>query len=353
MRHGIRDSVYQSSGAGQNGGHNNNFKPRMETPVFRLGLVGFDEREEQLLRAGVAPYRKVQWRCGRAEGADAWLINGPRVGRMHDTLVRVVASAEAGGGKTLLLDVGSRPTAVATPAPHLLQQLTGLSFDLRQPASLSTCLAAFDARLGQLRRLYSIAAHLVRCNEVVGKAVYELRAGTQLLAVADMKGMVLVHPGATDAQLEKAVWKHRARKMLEVPQDFEQHALAEVLWTYTTRTRLDLLPQRYLECPVYLRRPPRVRAELLGDVHLRIIRELAVSPARLVDLVDRTGADARTLGRGLAALYYVGSVTSNPDRAWAASQQAGPWSTRASLIDDGAQGFRLPLDAQPSTTPLM
>lgn len=325
----------------------------METPVFRLGLVGFDERDEQLLRASVAPYRKVQWRCGPAEGADAWLINGSRVARIQDDRVRVVASGEANGGTTLLLDVRSRPTAVGLPAPQSLQQVIDLSFDLRQSATLTTCLAALDARLAQLRRLYSVAAHLVKCNEMVGKAVYELRAGQELLAVADMKGMVSVHPGATPAQLEKAVWKHRARKMLEVPQDYEQHALAELLWIYTTRTRLDLLPERYRECPIYLRRPPRVRAELLGDIHLRVMRELAISPARLPDLADRIGAEGKSLARAVAALYYVGSVTSNPERAWAASQQASGWTTRASLIEDSAQGFRMPSDAQPSTTPLM
>jgi hypothetical protein len=324
----------------------------METPVFRLGLVGFSEREEQLLRMGVGQYRQAHWRCGRAEGADAWLINGARVGRIHGTQVRVIASGDAGGEKALLLDVGSRPTAVTLPAPLLLQQLTGLSCDLRRAETVSACLAALDGRLAQLRRLYWIAAHLVKGNDMVGKAVYELRTGSQLLAVADLKGTVSVFPGATEADLEQAVWKHRARKLLEAPMDFEQHALSELLWTYTTRTRLNLLPERYTQGPIYLRRPPRVRTELLGDLHLRIIRELAIAPARLAQLVERIGVDAKAAGRALAALYYVGSVTSNPERAWAtSSQQGGPWSSRASLVDDGA--FRRSSEGQPSTTPLV
>lgn len=325
----------------------------METPVFRLGLVGFDENEEQLLEQGVGRYRQVRWRCGPPEGADAWMLNSPRAGRVHGSCVRVIASRHAGDGATLMLDLASRPTAVLAPAPQALQQLAGLSFELRSRESVAACLAALDRRLERLRTLYWVAAHLVKCNEMVGKAVYELRAGAQLLAIADMKGTVSILPGLREEQLDQATWKHRARTMLEVPADFDQHALAELLWIYATRTRVNLLPERYTDCPLYLRRPPRVPTALVEDVHLQVIRELAIAPTRFIDLADRTGLDAKVLGRALAALYYVGSVTSNPERAWAASQQGGIWSSRASLRDEGAQPFRTPSEGQPSTTPLV
>lgn len=325
----------------------------MEIPVFNLGLVGFGVAEERLLRERVARYQQVQWRCGRAEGADAWLIHGARVARMNESRARIIAADDSGGGTVLLLDVDSRPTAVSMPAPQLLQQIVGLSFDLRQPDTVSSCLAALDRKLAPLRRLYGVAALLVQGSATVGNAIYELRAGAQLLAIADMKGKVYVSPDVDDEQLRRAAWKHRARNKVEVPADFEAHGLSELLWMYTTRSRLDLLPERYLECRIYLRRPPRVRAELLDDQHLRVIRELAVAPADCTELLDRIGMDPRTLRRALAALYRVGSITSNPDRVWSTSLEGTMWSTRAALLDDeGETNFSRPADGQPSTAPL-
>lgn len=327
--------------------------PSMEIPVFNLGLVGFGVAEERQLRERAAKYKQAHWRCGRAEGADAWLIHGARVARMNDSRARIISSDETGGGTALLLDLESRPTAVSMPAPQLLQQMAGLSFDLRQPDTVSACLAALDRSLAPLRRLYWVAALLVKGSATVGNALYELRCGTQLLAIADMKGKVYVSPDVGEEQLRRAAWKHRARTMVDVPVDFEEHRLSELLWTYTTRSRLDLLPERYLGCRIYLRRPPRVRPELLDDRHLRIIRELAVAPADCTELLDRTGMDPKTLRRALGALYRVGSVTSNPDRVWSTSLEGTMWSTRAALLDDeGETNFSRPADGHPSTAPL-
>jgi hypothetical protein len=183
--------------------------------------------------------------------------------------------------------------------------------------------------------------------------VYELRAGPQLLAIAEMKGTVSIFPAIREEQIEQAVWKHRARNMVEVPAEFERYSLAEVLWTYTIRTRLHLLPDRYRELPIYLRRPPRVPTEMIDDVHLQVVRELAVSPSRFADLMDRAEQDASTLSRTLAALYYVGSITSNPDRAWAGSQSTGQWASRTSVMGHGASGLRSASQEHPSTTPLV
>jgi len=323
----------------------------METPVFRLGLVGFSEREDQALRGGIAGYREVQWRCGRAEGADAWIIKGARIARIQDSRLRVIPSDGTSTGTAYLLDVSSRPVAVATPAPEQVRQLAPLFFDPAQDGGLAAGLAALDAQLARLRRQYWIASHLVEHNATVGKAAYELRAGAQVLAVADMKGAVFISPEATEQGLDYAVWKHRARKMVEVPPHFERHALAELLWAYATRTQRELLPARYRETTIYLRRPPRVPQELVGDVHLRIIRELAVDAASMADLSERIGVDENTLARSLSALYLVGSVTTNPERAWSSSERGALWS-RAGTLND-ALPSRQEDSSLPSTTPLL
>jgi hypothetical protein len=326
----------------------------METPVFRLGLVGFNEREEQLLRAGAAAYRQVDWRCGRAEGADAWVIKGARIARIQDNRLRVVASEGTNTGSAFLLDVGSRPVAIATPAPQQVAQLAPLFFDPAQDAALAGALATLDAQLDRLRRQYWAAALLVEHNATVGKALYELRTFDQVLAVADMKGTVHIAPGATSDQFDHAVWRHRARKSVEALADFERHPLAELLWSYATRTRRDLLPARYKDQSIHLRRPPRVPAERVGDVHLRIVRELAVGPASMAGLAEKIGVDDKTLERSMAALYLVGSVTTNPERAWSTSEQGALWSTRSGAFN--AASLQAPgpdTEGMPSTAPLM
>jgi hypothetical protein len=126
----------------------------METPVFRLGLVGFSEREEQQLRDGAAAYPQAEWRCGRAEGADAWLIKGARIARIQDNRLRVIASEGTSTGSAFLLDVSSRPVAIATPAPQQVGQLVPLFFDPAQDGGLARGLSALDAALASVRRQY-------------------------------------------------------------------------------------------------------------------------------------------------------------------------------------------------------
>ena len=323
----------------------------METPVFRLGLVGFNEREEQQLRAGAAAYRQVQWRCGPVEGADAWVIKGARVARILDNRLRVIASDGTNTGAAFLLDVASRPVAISTPAPQQVQQLVPLFFDPAQDGGLALGLAALDAALAPQRRQYWTASHLVEHNATVGKALYELRAGTQVLAIADLKGTVYISPQASEEQFDHAVWRHRARKSVDVPPEFERHSLAELLWAYATRTTRELLPARYRDSLIYLRRPPRVAAQLVGDVHLRIIRELAVEAASMARLAEKIGVDANTLARSLAALYLVGSITTNPERAWSASDRGSLWS-RAGTLNDALPDSKHE-DGLPSTAPLL
>lgn len=323
----------------------------METPVFRLGLVGFDTHEEETLRQGVAQYRNVHWHCGRVDGSDAWLINGARVGRVRDSSVRVIAPNELPAGTALMLDVQSRPTAIAGPAPKMLAQMTNLWFELRQADTLTKCLSDLDRSLASLRRQYWIAGLLIERNASVGKAVYELRSDSQLLAVSK-KNCLFASPNASEEQFRQATWRHCARDTVEVPADFIQHPLSELLWAYTTRTRRNLLPGRYMDSPIYLRRPPRLRPELLEDIHLLIMRELTSRPANFIELQSALNEDETTLSRALADLYYVGSVTSSPDRAGAASQHGDLWFTRAGPLDEREVSPRPMQEQPPSTVPL-
>jgi hypothetical protein len=78
-----------------------------------------------------------------------------------------------------------------------------------------------------------------------------------------------------------------------------------------------VLPKRYRTGELYFRRPPRLPQRLLSDAHLLLMRELSTSSGNFADLQQRTGMAAANLAKTLAALYLVGSITSNPKRATA------------------------------------
>jgi hypothetical protein len=76
-----------------------------------------------------------------------------------------------------------------------------------------------------------------------------------------------------------------------------------------------VLPNHYRTSLLYYRRPPRVPQLAVTDSHLLLMRELACAPATFDALQERCALDSRQLARDLAALYFVGSITSNPRRA--------------------------------------
>jgi hypothetical protein len=328
----------------------------METAALRLGLAGFNDREQDVVRAAVARFRPSRWLCGGMDGADAWLINGARIARMQGSQLRVIDVDAARQASAILLDAGSRPSAVAVASPGQVHADTQLLFDLRKPETLMPVLAEFDRRLHPAKVRYWTAAHLVEHNATVGKAIFELRAGAELLAVADMKGEVAIFPDASEASFDRAAWKHRARRTVTVPPAFERHSLAQLMWQYTTRTARDLLPERYREGAIFFRRAPRIDPQLIEDLHLRVMRELALGPLSLDELQAGLGAGREAVCRAVAALYYVGSITSNPERASQVSGRGGLWTTKSALLDADRPrpaGQGAGADTRPSTAPLL
>jgi hypothetical protein len=326
----------------------------METAVLRLGLAGFDAREQGAIREIAEMHRAVQWVCTGVDGADAWLVNGARVARTKGDQLRVITESGDGKATAIVLDAGSRPTALAVfegvePSPSVRR------FDLRRPESLVPVLADFAQRLHEKKLCYWTAAHLVQHNATVGKAIFELVAGSKLIAVADMKGEVAISPTAKETDFDLGVWKHRARKNVSVPDNFVHHNLTLLLWQYTTRSARDLLPARYRECTIFFRRPPRLDPQLIEDVHLLVMRELAIAPATLARLQSLLKSDGKAVERALAALYFVGSVTSNAERASQVSSRGGLASTPGVLADDAAhlRATGSSGDMRPSTVPLL
>jgi hypothetical protein len=76
-----------------------------------------------------------------------------------------------------------------------------------------------------------------------------------------------------------------------------------------------VLPSRYREQRIYLRRVPRLPAHWFDEVHLMLMRELMTRPATLAVLQERSGCSEPDLLRHLGALYHGGALTTDPDSA--------------------------------------
>lgn len=327
----------------------------METAVLRLGLAGFDAGRQAAIRKVAAAFRHVDWDLGGPDGADAWLVNGAGVAAVQEAHVRVMCTDASGRMMPIVIDTGSRPVAFGGPVtmpvpggPHAL-------FGLGEPGSLLKVLHRFDRELQPTKACFWTAAHIALHHATIGKAMFELRAGTDVLAVVDMKGHVAVSPAATETAFNQALWKHRARTAVTIPAGFRRIPLSQLMWLYATRTRRELLPPRYRDGAIFFRRPPRVDPQMIDDVHLVISRQLALGPSTFDELQTVLEMKEEALAKALAALYFVGSITSNPDRAWRGSVRGGLWSRSAPLESGAAPlapgGTRR--DVPHSTAPLL
>ena len=287
----------------------------LELPVFRLGLAGFSVQQEAALalalRNGV-PGAMV-WEPGALADCDAWFINGARVKWLGDDTIRVAAGAPTARSLQLRLPEIDRPVAFSLPlACHELEPM--YSFDERSKSSIDAVLESFESWLAPISAQFSLASHIVEHERALGSGAFEVRLNGALLAVVNMPGEIGVLPTAKPSDFEEAIWSRRDLPAL-IPENLLRVSLSQLMWQYAVRTQRDVLPKHYRADMLYYRRPPRLPQRALTDSHLLVMRELASAPASFENLRLRCSLDGAQLARDLAALYFVGSITSNPKRA--------------------------------------
>lgn len=295
----------------------------LEIPVLRLGFAGFSPEQEQAIQAAAAASRITHWSCGPMTGADAWFINGQCSQHLGEGRVRVASRQSGGRSVQLQLSEARRPVAMAEPVPSSLPAAIG-RFDVSRPESVLQAIGVFEFVLAAEAAQFLLAAQIVDQQEVLGGGTFELRAKGQLIALVDMKGDACVLPSARPSNFEVGVWSRVEREHMRVPGNFVRTSLAQLMWRYVSRSTRDLLPERYRKNAIFFRRPPRLDPVLVDEEHLLAMRELAIRPASYDELRGRLGMPDALLARTLAALYYVGSITTNRARA-------GPNSAAAEL----------------------
>jgi hypothetical protein len=314
----------------------------LELPVFRLGLAGFSARQEAELTAVLAsgaPGAMV-WEPAHMADCDAWWVNGAKVQWLGNETVMVSAGHPAGRSLQLHLPEVERPVAYSMPLACVEFQPV-CCFQAASRCSMDAVLGKFEAWLSPLAAQFCLASHIVEHETALGSGTFHVRLNGVLLAVVNIPGEIAVLPSAGPADFEEAVWS-RQPPGIEVPENFMRTTVSQLMWQYAVRTQRDVLPRHYRTGVLYYRRPPRVPQREILDSHLLLMRELACAPATFEVLQQRSGLDPDQLARDLAALYFVGSITSNPKRA-AVNQRSrrgneteslhGPHSSLPSALD--------------------
>lgn len=246
-------------------------------------------------------------------GADAWLINGQCAQYLGEGRLRVASGHPSGRSVQLQLSNPRRPVAFALPAPPAVSG--ACTFDVGRPESILEAIGVFEFVLAAEAAQFLLAAQIVDQQEMLGTGAFELRTKGQLIAVVDMKGDACVLASARPANFDLGVWTRVGRERMRVPRNFVRASLAQLMWRYVSRSSRDLLPGRYRQGAIFFRRPPRVDPVVIDETHLLVMRELAIRPAAYEELQRRLELPDEVLARALAALYYVGSITTNRTRA--------------------------------------
>jgi hypothetical protein len=326
----------------------------IELPVLRLGLAGFAAQQvaelDAMLRRS-APGRHV-WQIGHFSDADAWWLNGARTQRVADDTIKILPSIPT--ERSLQLDMlqVDRPIGFSKPLAFTPSE-TNYTFDPASVSSINAVLEKFEGWLQPVAAQFSLAARIIEQETVLGSAMYHVMLNGRLLAVVDMKGDIGVFPSAGPADFDDAMWVRQPEKT-EIPDSFFRTSLSELMWQYAIRTTRDVLPKRYRSGMLYFRRPPRLPQRLMSDAHMLLMRELSASAGTFADLQQRTGMAAAPMAKALAALYLVGTITSNPKRAAVTHTASNPDEVESS---QGLQHSVVPsgLDAEsiPATHPGM
>lgn len=287
----------------------------LELPVLRLGLAGFAVQQvaelDAMLRRS-APGRHV-WQIGHFTDADAWWLNGARIQRMDAATIRILPAIPTERSLQLNIPEVDRPIGFAQPLSFTPSQ-PGYTFEPESVASINAILEKFEGWLQPVAAQFSLAARIIEQESVLGTGMYHVMLNGRLLAVVDMKGDIGVIPSAGPADFEDAMWV-RQPEPTEIPDSFVRTTLSELMWQYAVRTSRDVLPKRYRAGMMYFRRPPRLPQRLMSDAHMLLMRELSAAAGTFADLQQRTGMAVAPMAKALAALYLVGTITSNPKRA--------------------------------------
>ena len=288
----------------------------MEQPVLRLGLLGFPDAAAQQVLSWAAHAQPgwPQWCESDPHRADAWMIFGGSVDVLGRDALVVRHPLASGARLTLNRAEVDRPLAFASPLPEGFASAE--FFEADSEKSVRQRLQRFEAWLRPLRTQFALGAQLVERVAKYKGGIVHITHDNKLIAVIDLdRWKAGIHIPARPVDLAMAEWIRRPALANDIPSSFIRLPVHQIMWTYAVRTLRDVLPARYREQTIYLRRIPPMPPRWFDDVHLLIMRELMIRPGKLGELLERTGLAPDVLAHHLASLYFAGGVTTDADSA--------------------------------------
>jgi hypothetical protein len=280
---------------------------------MRMGLVGF--ADEQYLRNLLKTRnRNLQWERWPFMEADALWINGTDAQPMRGNMVRI-PSAEAGKPAIIMnLKEIDRPTAFTLPFNDGYFT-PPLAFDPHKVDQVADVFNQFEATLLDVAVDLALAGEIAARRHELAAHYYHLDSHGKLVATVSVTGEVGIAPNATPYEIAQADWAARPDAAKAIPSHFRQTSISHVMWSHVMRHGGELLPSRYRTATIYWRRMPAVPQRLVREEHLLVTSALSTGPQTIASLTTVTGLSEAAVTQALAALYFGGSLTTDPSKA--------------------------------------
>ena len=285
----------------------------MPVPRMRMGLVGFAD-EKQLLNLLMSRNRNLQWERWPFIDADALWINGAHAQPLRGNLVRIPSVDPAKPATVLNLKEIDRPTAFTLPFANGYFT-PPLAFDPHKVDQVADVLNVFEAALLDTAAELTLASEIAARRHGLAAPSYHLMVRGRLLAIFNASGEIGLAPQLAPHELEEAEWAGRPAAGGQIPGQFRRTTIAQVMWNHVMRSADDLLPSRYREGTIHWRRMPAVPPRWIREEHMMLIAVLSTGPQTVASLSDTTGLSPAAVSQGLAALYFGGSLTTDPRKA--------------------------------------
>jgi hypothetical protein len=280
---------------------------------MRMGLIGF--ADEQYLRNLLKTRnRNLQWERWPFMEADALWINGAHAQPLRNHMVRIPSVDPAKKATVLNLKEMDRPAAFTLPLGNGYLNAP-VTFDPHKVDEVADVLNRFEAALLPTAVDLTLAAEIANRRHDLVAPIYHLSQHGHLAAIVNVTGDIALDPHIPPFHLAQAEWAGRPEGAAEAPSHFRHTSIPLVMWQYAMRSAGDLLPSRYRHGTIHYRRMPLVPTRMVREEHLMLISELSTGPQTVGSLVAATGLSEAAVTQALAALYFGGSLTTDPRKA--------------------------------------
>ncbi|MBS7807612.1 hypothetical protein [Variovorax sp. PCZ-1] len=148
------------------------------------------------------------------------------------------------------------------------------------------------------------------------KGMWHLMCDGEMLAAVDFVNLkVAVREQTHFLEFDECIWVNRPSSA-KLPQSFDIYPIEFVMWEYARRSERQLLPSRFFEQRISLRRFPRLPLAFMNDLDIALLASLRQSPQTLTQISQRLGLPSEQTARLMSAMYFSGAITTRRIGFW-------------------------------------